>query len=429
MTLSKKINLLLIGCFCVLQFSCDNTPSKETNFWKITGTFNSEITGYARLQNYVINSDDKTTFTKNDSVLIKDGSFTFSQKNSDNQFNVYMLSLLKNESFYAFIPIRNGEELTLAIDLKNDITTYKGTSIAKDLNSYMQFEKEKSILYNLEYQTIKDSILQEEEKIKVVDSIGKEINVVFEKTKTFISKIETPFLSSFLAFEELLQSPFDKSIFKDGYDQLNKKAKEQPYGKLIHRIVTNFDAYVLNYFSKDLAYTTLKNEFEALSLDDQNSMYGKAIHQTLKKLNALKIGKPVPELLAKTTDGKLFDLKDLRTVPNGLILLDFWASWCGPCRAENPNYIRLKEKFGKKLTIVGYSFDTDAERWKKAIEKDKLTWINVSNLKSKAEDPVGDDFQIGGIPANLLIQNSIIIGRNLHGQKLEEFITKNTSVK
>ena len=425
MPLSKTLTfLLLMGYLCLVNVSCVNTSSKNEEPWKLSGTFNSDVAGYVHLQNYEIDDTDIVTFSENDSVLIKDGQFTFSQKNADSQFNLFVLRLPNHNSFFQIVPIKNNEELTLSIDLINNVTTFKGTSISNALNDYERFQKEKDILFNSYFKVIDDSSLKEEDKIKAIEPIERKINDVLDQTEVYVNNIETPFLSSFLAFRELLQSQLDKDVFTKRYTQLSDSAKTQPFGKTIHRIITYFDAFTLSYFGQELEYETLQKEFKALSLEDQNSVYGKKIVQLLKKLSALKKGATVPPLLAKTADGKPFDLKDVITNSEGIVLLDFWASWCGPCREENPNYVKLNKRFGKKLTLVGYSFDTDAERWKKAIEKDKLTWTNVSNLKPKGKDPVQKDFQIAGIPANLLIKEGVIIGRNLRGKALEEFIEK-----
>jgi len=207
-----------------------NTSSKNEEPWKLSGTFNSDVAGYVHLQNYEIDDTDIVTFSENDSVLIKDGQFTFSQKNADSQF---VLRLPYHNSFFQIVPIKNNEELTLSIDLINNVTTFKGTSISNALNDYERFQKEKDILFNSYFKVIDDSSLKEEDKIKAIEPIERKINDVLDQTEVYVNKIETPFLSSFLAFRELLQSQLDKDVFTKRYTQLSDSAKTQPFGKTI----------------------------------------------------------------------------------------------------------------------------------------------------------------------------------------------------
>ena len=106
-------------------------------------------------------------------------------------------------------------------------------------------------------------------------------------------------------------------------------------------------------------------------------------------------------------------------------MIDFWASWCGPCRQSNPEMVKIYQKFHPKgFEVLGVSLDKDMESWKKAIQEDKLTWTHVSDLKYW-ESEVVSIYNIGGIPMTLLIdKNGIIVAKNLHGEQLEAAIQK-----
>ncbi len=106
-------------------------------------------------------------------------------------------------------------------------------------------------------------------------------------------------------------------------------------------------------------------------------------------------------------------------------IVDFWASWCGPCRRENPNVVALYKEFHSKgLNIIGVSLDEDKTKWKDAIAKDKLSWTQVSNLKGW-EDPIAAQYKVEAIPATFILDASgNIVARDLRGNELKEKISE-----
>ena len=134
--------------------------------------------------------------------------------------------------------------------------------------------------------------------------------------------------------------------------------------------------------------------------------------------NIFATGKLAPDFTETKIDGKSMKLSDLR---GKVVLLDFWASWCGPCRRENPNVVKLYEKYNKDgFTVMSVSLDQDKAKWQGAITADGLVWPNhVSDLKGWASS-TGKIYQVTGIPFTVLIdKEGKIIKTNLRGEALE----------
>jgi len=152
---------------------------------------------------------------------------------------------------------------------------------------------------------------------------------------------------------------------------------------------------------------------------------------TLKKQDKAKatvaVGTMAPDFKAPTPEGKITSLKESM---GKVTLVDFWASWCAPCRAENPNNVALyNELHSKGFNIISVSLDVDAAKWKEAIAKDKLTWTNVSNLK-EMKDPIALQYGISLIPSTFLLDaTGRIVAVDLKGEALKAKINELLAAK
>jgi len=151
-----------------------------------------------------------------------------------------------------------------------------------------------------------------------------------------------------------------------------------------------------------------------------------AVQSFIKKMMAIKpvsVGQKAPDFQLPTPDGKMVKLSDMK---GKYVLLDFWASWCAPCRAENPNVVKRYNEFKDKgFSIISVSLDDNKQAWEKAIKDDKLAWTHVSELK-KWDGKVTETYKVDGIPASFLLDpDGKIVAKNLRGDDLKNFLAQN----
>lgn len=149
----------------------------------------------------------------------------------------------------------------------------------------------------------------------------------------------------------------------------------------------------------------------------------KTLTDRLAKLKKVGVGQIAPDFTMASPDGTPVKLSDVYS-KNQYTLIDFWASWCGPCRRENPNVVAVFNAYNSKgFGVLGVSLDKDKDKWLKAISDDKLTWTHVSDLKFWQNEAAAL-YAVNSIPSNLLVDKTgKIIARNLREEKLKETIS------
>ena len=175
-----------------------------------------------------------------------------------------------------------------------------------------------------------------------------------------------------------------------------------------------------------LTGTQTSEYFDGISKDVQDSPIGNSIKSFIAKRKSQEmasklasVGNKAPEFSAQTPDGKELSLSETL---GEYTIIDFWASWCKPCRMENPNVVNVYKKYHDKgLNIISVSLDRPGQkdRWVRAIEKDNMDWYHVSNLQYW-NDPIPKSYGVRSIPATFLLdKNGVIIAKNLRGRGLQ----------
>ena len=392
---------------------------------------------------------------KDSAELSKNGNFQFDKKNTY-QKGLYRIGFSKDSStvlvlsdesmeitsalpnFQKNIVITNSEENVLYKELAS-ITNNFAIQVDK---LQKQFEQLASLA----------ETNQEEYNSKVntlrlrYDSLNKARNKEYialnsKKPSSFSSKIALSYITTDTT---TAKNFFSKNDYSDiemtrgdmlsnkikTYFQLYVQPQEQALASAANDLLLKMPFGTPNREVAFITMLSLFNQFQ-LAINKQlktqykseypKSAYSKDFLSTLRQ-DAPDIGDIAPNIVMADTLGKTVSLESFR---GKVVLIDFWASWCGPCRMENPNVVRAFNKYkAKGFTVLSVSLDNNKEKWMGAIKKDNLTWTHVSELKGW-ETSASRMYQVTGIPATFLIdKDGKIVARNLRGPALEDMLEK-----
>lgn len=212
------------------------------------------------------------------------------------------------------------------------------------------------------------------------------------------------------------------SQLEEQYNNLMKEneAKEEAVTK------ANADSYIAAYMLLNkagrLEYETLVEKFNMLGANAKATEPGKKIADRIEKLSKVAVGQVAPDFTLNTPEGNPLSMHSIK---GKVKVIDFWASWCGPCRGENPNVVKMYEKFHPKgLEILSVSLDENKEAWLKAIEDDKLNWNHVSDLKGW-QNEAAQLYCVNGIPHLIVLdENNVIVAKDLRGEELQNKVAE-----
>ncbi|MDB4752544.1 AhpC/TSA family protein [Winogradskyella sp.] len=323
-----------------------------------------------------------------DTAIVMDGKFIL--KGSVNEPKVRFLEIQGVPGEFLFM-LENSE---IEIEINKQLmleSTATGSKTHNDLVAYQggikELQEENRNLINtfMKYRKEQDTARLDSMKVLLEDHGQRFLKFPAK----YVKDNNDSYFSLNLIGLEANKKKFDIEDFLDAYDNLTPSLKNTPMGGKVKR-----------------------------KLDSINTEYQKTAH--------LQVGKIAPSFEAPKPDGTIVSLEELK---GKVTIIDFWAAWCGPCRRENPNIVKIYNEYHDKgLEIIGVSLDGNSRQsnpkkaWLDAIEKDKLAWTQVSHLKY-FNDPVARLYDVNAIPATYILdKDGKIVAKNLRGRQLESKI-------
>lgn len=366
-----KNTIFKSGLVALALITTITSCSKKEGF-----TINGTIAGLDKGMVYLEKTDEKGDKKITDSAQIAGGAFAFEGKVEEPL--LYSIKL-KGQDYGIFLLLDNEE---IKIEAKKD-SIYKAKITGATQNEI--------------YRSYYDNEFKEIQKIagpiyKLSDSLQQngKVKLTTEQQTMMDKKWK------------------DLSAFADGLtDKYIIKNKDKIGAALV------ISDRIVSYGTPE----QLKKYYAVLSPEIQKSFYGKQLKATIDLNEKTAIGAMAPEFSQIDVNGKEIKLSDYK---GKYVLVDFWASWCGPCRKENPNVVLAYKTYHEKgFNVLGVSLDDKKKLWEKAIEKDGLTWTHVSDLKGWKND-VAVLYGVKLVPTNYLIgPDGKIIAKNLREAELQ----------
>ena len=363
-----------------ILLNCE-TPKKDSVF------INVQAPGvYNGMRAYLKVANERSQLVNVDTAIVLDEKFYFDGKRTEPR-----LEYLFIDGFQGNLPliVENGDIEILINKDSLHASKVKGTETNQTYQTHLN--KEKRLTANLKKLFTAQQVARQNNDLRTVNNLSNDINNASDSLTNlslrFIDSNKNSYVSAILLNNIITSNRVSLDSIESGFNKLSENLKTSTYGlKVNNFIVTQ--------------------------------------RRILEQQKNIQIGGTAPNFKSKTPDGEDLALNDIK---GKVTIIDFWASWCGPCRRENPNVVKVYNKYHEKgLEIISVSLDREGqkERWLKAIDDDKLNWYHVSNLKYW-QDPVAQLYSVRSIPSTFILDaDGKIIAKNLRGQALEDKIAE-----
>jgi len=359
---------------------------KESKTFTVSGVLHNAPSKVVYIEESDITTGQKTV--KDSSAIAADGKFSISlNAKKDAIYNL----LLQNDVSQFVTLINDASKINVDADFtkRTDFYTVTGSNASKSIQEYLAkisgMQKDRVNIY---FQI--DSIQRNNGDSALTANLNKQEKQISNEEKTYTQQTVQQATNSSLAL-----------FILSTYQGMARDQNFRVNGFTDSEIVALLSD-MLNKFPERTDIAGIRNSVES----------------TIPK--TIWVGKTAPEISLPDTEGRTVKLSSFR---GKYVLVDFWASWCGPCRNENPNVVQAFNQFkNKNFTILGVSLDRPGqkENWIKAIKDDNLTWTHISDLKYWQSEVVSV-YQFGGIPFNVLVDpDGKVVAENLRGNALEQ---------
>lgn len=377
----KKFILLI--SIITLAFSCKTEPQLPPGTYQINVSAKGVYNG---IRAYIVNFDERRRQITIDTAMIVNESCTFSGKVNTPSIKFISVDGIQKNLPFIF------EEGVLNIELNKD-----------DIESSLTTGTENNLMFKRYLSELKNQTSN-------IQEIRKELNIASrEKLTHKLDSLKTIYKEA----SETLSAYHHKFIDKN---------RDSDFSLILLESMINSRKHDIKLFKENLE--NLKPIINRSRFNRLNARKIEAFIKEKEANSAFDIGQIAPDFSAPSPEGNVIKLSDIK---GKVTLIDFWASWCKPCRIENPNVVKVYEKYHDKgLEIISVSLDKPDKKdaWIKAIEDDNLQWHHVSNLKYW-NDPVAKMYQVRSIPATFLLDaDGKIIAKKLRGAALENKIAE-----
>jgi thiol-disulfide isomerase/thioredoxin len=338
----------------------------------------------------VILTNNSNFYPASDTAVIKNGLFRFSGKvTTPEMYSLYVDSIAGRFDFF----LTNG---TIKITGCTDSlwsSTITGPKITEEIDNLQKAKN--SLMLDASASIVPDGLFEELEHESTTPERRAELQVIYEQV-----------------MEEMMQA-MQKAINLEA-----EYAKAHPYSPFTVQFLATYPEH---YAPQELE--TLVEDMKKRP-ELQSNYYLKVVADYVTNTKGTAIGGLARDFTQNDPSGNPLTFSDVYK-NNKLTMIDFWASWCGPCRRSNPLLVKLYKQYHPKgLEIIGVSCDNDREEWLKAVADDKLTWLQVSDLRGWTNE-VTQLYNIRSIPQNILVDaNGIIVAKQLSENDLEQFLAE-----